>query len=234
MSTIKGLNKGKKKRGPKPKQVDFAAAIPGNTTKQAKSLKKKRKQAKQASSKSVPSIDIYNKGILDEIYIEELYQLLLKNNPEAISLRDHGKPLSPKELKYIELYLSGEVSQEKALRLAGYQGYSDKTLKVLGKKIIEKYEALGQGAVKVLRAIGLGELKVAMLLKDLALNAKSEIVRADVTKFVAGCLGFSKGEEVSAAFNIVFNPPGPGADQEKKEDAAPVVVQTVKPLQITR
>ena len=67
------------------------------------------------------------------------------------------------------------LSDNRALRVHLY----------LAAKIVEKYEAGGGVGPKVLRAVGLGELKIAKLLKDLAKNAKSDVVRLEALKFAA-------------------------------------------------
>ena len=120
------------------------------------------------------------------------------------------------------------------MKLAGYDGLSESMLYLVARKIVEKYEAGGGVGPKVLRAVGLGELKIAKLLKSLAESAKSEVVKLEALKFAANCLGMSKPDETFQGFSIVFNPPGAQAEEGKPADLPAALPVQVKAVQITR
>jgi len=172
-----------------------------------------------------------NNGI---ICSDEFKELFKNDNADFNSARALGEQLTVKELKFLEIYLSGEADRLKAMKLAGYDGLSDSMLYLISRKIVEKYEAGGGVGPKVLRAVGLGELKIAKLLKSLAETAKSDLVRLEALKFAANCLGMSKPDETYQGFSIVFNPPAGESAADKPVEAAPAVPVKVKAVQITR
>jgi hypothetical protein len=45
------------------------------------------------------------------------------------------------ELRFIEFYLTGDLTVDKAMESAGYKEYHKKSLYRLGRKIVEKYES---------------------------------------------------------------------------------------------
>jgi len=97
--------------------------------------------------------------------------------------------LNEKELKFLELYLSGEYTIEKAMIAAGYANYHPKYIHVAARKIIEKYEQQAGDHRKIMRAMGYGETKAIEMLIDSATNAKSEMVRLNARAILAKCLG---------------------------------------------
>ena len=186
----------------------------------------------QASLSSTNNYLENNNNVL--ICSEEFKELFKNDNADFTSARALGEQLTVKELKFLEFYLAGEGDRIKSMKLAGYDGLSDSMLWYLSRKIVEKYEAGGGVGPKVLRAVALGELKIAKLLKSLAETAKSDLVRLEALKFAANCLGMSKPDETYQGFSIVFNPPGAGSAADKPVEAAPAVPVQVKALQITR
>ncbi len=81
---------------------------------------------------------LYNNNIIDN---SEDYK-------SAINFKDQ---LTVKELKFLEIYLSGEFTQVNALKLAGYEGYDESYLRKLAHKICSKYESQGQDHRKIFR-----------------------------------------------------------------------------------
>jgi hypothetical protein len=185
----------------------------------------------QAQNNNNNSLDIYNNINISD---DELTNLFNSDNPEFNSARALGEQLTVKELKFLEIYLEGEVTQEKAMVLAGYKDYSESHLRFLASKIVKKYESGAGVGPKALRAVGFGELKIAKLLKTMAETAKSEIVRLEAVKFAANCLGMSKPDETYFGFSVAFNPPAPQAEGEKPVDRPATVPVKVKSVQITR
>lgn len=97
--------------------------------------------------------------------------------------------LTMMELRFIEFYLTGELTVDKAMESAGYKGYHKKSLYRLSRKIVEKYESSAGDHRKIMRAMGYGETKAIAMLIDSAENAKSEMVRLTARITLAKCLG---------------------------------------------
>ncbi|MGD0972342.1 MAG: hypothetical protein ABSA04_13295 [Desulfobaccales bacterium] len=113
--------------------------------------------------------------------------------PEVQSARNLKDQLTVKELKFIEIYLSGDLNVDEAMIAAGYTGYNPKYLYRLGRKIVEKYENQAPDRRQIARAIGAGEVTILRGLLDLAQNARSEQVRRAAWADLASILGL-KGE----------------------------------------
>jgi hypothetical protein len=111
------------------------------------------------------------------------------DNIERIKLKEQ---LTLKELKFIELYLTGDLTVDKAMELAGYGEYSKDWRYKLSQKIIIKYESQAGDHRKIFRDIGAGELAIAQGLLKLATTAKSEMVRLNAWLGLAKCLGLTK------------------------------------------
>jgi len=120
------------------------------------------------------------------------------------SLKDQ---LTQKELRFIELYLLGEHSVDKAMELAGYEGYHPHSLYRLGRKIVQKYEQSGGDARKILRSVGVGEVQVAKKILEL-MNDSSKNVQLRATELAAKCLGMTKENvEIAQGIQIVIKTP---------------------------
>jgi hypothetical protein len=114
--------------------------------------------------------------------------------------------LNLKEQRFIELYLTGDLTVDQAMESAGYTGYHKKSLYRLGRKIVEKYEWSTDDHQKIFRAIGAGETAVAQGLLNLAQNAKSEMVQLNAWTDMAKCLGLTREVvEGLAGVKIVIN-----------------------------
>jgi hypothetical protein len=99
--------------------------------------------------------------------------------------------LTMKELRFIEFYLTGDLTVDKAMESAGYEGYHTKSLYRLGRKIVEKYESHSGDHRKIMRAMGYGEVKVIEMLIDSAENASSATVKLNARVALAKCLGLN-------------------------------------------
>jgi hypothetical protein len=88
-----------------------------------------------------------------------------------------------KELKFLKIYLLGDVTQEMAMIFAGYKSTQPRYIRFLAKKIIQKYESMGGDHQKIFREIGFGEVEIAMGIKNLAQNAKSEMVKLNALAY---------------------------------------------------
>lgn len=131
------------------------------------------------------------------------------------SKSDLKAEMTLRELKFLEIYLTGEHNIDKAMMLAGYEGYHIKSLYRLGRKIVEKYETQAQDHRKIFRAMGAGEVAVVEGLLNLAKNAKSEMVKLNAWSMIAKCLGLAKEQiEGAAGITIVFE----GSDQPRHAD----------------
>lgn len=106
----------------------------------------------------------------------------------GIKLKDQ---LTAMEAKFIELYLSGQLSVDKAMIAAGYEGYHPNSLYRLGRKIVQKYESSAGDHRKIMRAMGYGETKAIEMLIDSAKNAKSDMVKLNARIALAKCLGLN-------------------------------------------
>jgi hypothetical protein len=148
-----------------------------------------------------------------------------------------------KELKFLKLYLLGDVTQEMAMIYAGYKATQPRYVRFLAKKIIQKYESQGGDHQKIFREIGFGEVEIAMGIKNLAQNAKSEMVRLNALALAAKCLGLTKEQvEGVGGITIIFEvadqpaalPGAPPALPVGEPRPAASLPGPIKPLQITR
>ncbi len=123
---------------------------------------------------------------------------------EVKSARNLKDQLNAKELKFIEIYMLGGVTKEKAMELAGYTGYHQRWVYYLAAKIIQKYESRTDDRRKLFRAVGAGELAIARGLLDLAQKARSEQVRRAAWADLASCMGL-KSEQIESFQGVTLN-----------------------------
>lgn len=146
--------------------------------------------------------------------------------------------LTVKELKFIELYVTGEHTVETAMESAGYIGYHPNSLYRIGRKIVQKYESQAGDHRKVMRAMGYGEVKAIEMLIDSAKNAKSEMVKLNARVALAKCLGLYQDVVQShVGVNIIITGRSPRPPEPVEGGGRPAqvhVVQAAKPLQITK
>lgn len=156
-----------------------------------------------------------------------------------IAADDLKSKMTVKELKFLEIYFQGNISQEKAMDLAGYQDYNQDYKGILARKIIRKHETQAGDHRIIARALGAGEVFVISGLMELAKNGKSEIVKRAALGDLAKILGLTKEQlETAGGIKIIFEVNGdqrPAALALPAQDAQPVAyTQPIKVLQITK
>lgn len=164
------------------------------------------------------------------------------DNPDrpTVNLKDK---LTEKELRFLEIYMSGRYTIDKAMIAAGYTGYNLKYLYRLSRKIVEKYESQADDHRKIFRAMGAGELAVVEGLLKLARTAKSEMVKLNAWSMIAKCLGLTK-EIIEGAGGVTIIFEGSDQAQEQALPGAPplppsqgeikVLPTSTKPMMITK
>jgi hypothetical protein len=161
------------------------------------------------------NIYIYNNDISRQVLIErENINLVDSNNPQKTNHRKTNKnkddkvlipeiiddnppnetfdlksQLTLKELNFIEFYLTGNYTIEKAMIAAGYNGYHQDTLYKMSRKIIQRYESQAGDHRKIMRAMGYGEVKVIEMMIEAATKFKSETVRQKARETLGKWLG---------------------------------------------
>lgn len=112
--------------------------------------------------------------------------------------------LTAKELKFLENFISGDLTIEEAMVLAGYGNLSQRYIYQIAQKTIRKYENSGPEAKKVFRDIGFGELSVAKGIKRLAQDGKSEVVQLNAYALAAKCLQMTQeAPALQVGFQVV-------------------------------
>jgi hypothetical protein len=126
---------------------------------------------------------------------------------ELLTAKDIKAKMSVKEMKFISLYFTGDYSQIKAMKLAGYEAAQDSYLYLLAKKILEKYETQAGDHRIIARAMGAGEVLVFQTLLGL-IKSKNERIRLDATVNLAKILGLTKEQvEGAGGITIIFEQP---------------------------
>jgi len=154
---------------------------------------RKDKGIKKKKAPPPAPIDIYNiiGGSIDS-----------SNIGEGSSATDLKAKMTVKELKFLEIYLAGNISKIKAIKAAGFEAAQDSHLYLVAKKIIEKHETqAGDGRI-LARAMGLGEVKVLQTLWEL-MQSKIERIRLDAVMYLGKILGLTR-EQVEGAHGITI------------------------------
>ncbi len=127
------------------------------------------------------------------------------SNGDVISKTNLKERLKIKEIKFLEYFLSGELTIEEAMIAAGYGNLHPKYIHVVARKIIGKYENSAPEARKVFRDIGFGELSVAKGIKRLAQKGKSEVVQLNAYSLAAKCLQMTQeAPQLNVGFQVVI------------------------------
>jgi hypothetical protein len=122
--------------------------------------------------------------------------------------------LTLREMKFLEIYLTGEHSINDAMKLAGYNDMTDRNRYLLAKKIVFKHESQAGDLRKILRMAGLGEITVALKIIEL-MKCDSKTVQIRACELAAKCLGMTKETaDLPQGITIVIKgtdqgPPGP-------------------------
>lgn len=116
------------------------------------------------------------------------------NNPKPIKEGygaysiDFAEKLNDRELSFLELHLTGKYTILKAMDKAGYVGLSNVYKYLLAQKIIKKYERSAGDYREIFRAVGLGEVYIALGILNLCKNAKSHHEKRDAFALAAKVL----------------------------------------------
>jgi hypothetical protein len=162
------------------------------------------------------------------------------DQPENSPYIDIKAKMTLQELNFLEIYLSGRVTIDKAMIQAGYGHYSQDWRYKLAQKIVIKYEAQADDHRKIFREMGAGEVAVVEGLLGLARGAKSEMVRLNAYTQIAKCLGLTKEIlEGAGGVTIIFEAsdkpqPSPGAHLPPSQGEIKVVPTSTKPMMITK
>jgi len=99
------------------------------------------------------------------------------------------KPFTTQEKKFLEIYLSGKVSREKALSLSGFKITDVKKINLTANRILEKH-VRRVDLRQILRAVGLSEIRVAKMVlqiaEDLSNTAKTRLAALELAAKMLG------------------------------------------------
>ncbi len=168
------------------------------------------------------------------ITVTELEDINPDSN-EVKSARSLKSELTLKELKFLEIYLTGGVSIDKAMISAGYGNYSEDGRYYIAKKIKEKYETRTGDHRKIFRALGAGEVRICRGLLSIAEDKKNPAdVRRKAWADLASCMGL-KSEVVESFQGVSIIIRGendgdlpPGSQGKPLALPAPPVTQLIK------
>lgn len=130
--------------------------------------------------------------VIDDISSREIDALIEQIITKPFNLKN---PLTVKELKFIEFRLSGNYTIDSAMVAAGYEKMNQRARYFLASKIVQKYETQAGDHRKIMRQIGMGELKILLNTLELMEKAQSEVVRMAATAFAGKALGMHDGQE---------------------------------------
>ena len=117
--------------------------------------------------------------------------------PEILDLEaqtdkiDCKSALTLQEQIFLDLHLIEKKAIKDAMIQAGYNDLPERTLYFRAKKILQKYEAKAGDHRNIFRAIGLGEVRVAMGILELC-NSKNEKNKALGLQLASKCLGLQR------------------------------------------
>jgi hypothetical protein len=208
-------------------EVDFEAAPCFGQDAELKEAMQTLRQPKGGPSDSLPSIPkrrgctkaTANAGAKAELKVDLKSELTLR------------------EMKFLEIYLTGEHSINDAMKLAGYNDMTDRNRYLLAKKIVFKHESQAGDLRKILRMAGLGEITVALKIIEL-MKCDSKTVQIRACELAAKCLGMTKETaEIHPGITIVIQgtdqgPTGPAPGRPAQPE--PKALPSPTPLCITR
>lgn len=182
---------------------------------------------------------IYNNNIGENKDINKLDDNLLLSGSDIELINDEINSIefktefTPKEQRFLELYLSGSMSMDSSVQKAGYKSKFQQNRSLIGKRILEKYCASIQDHKNIFRQIGFSEAKLALMLLNMAENAKSENVRLQALNLASKCLGMHREViEGLEGFRMVFEDcPAPAkAKPPKPQPALPSPQEQEEPV----
>jgi len=128
------------------------------------------------------------------------------------------KPFTEKEKKFLAIYLSGRVSRERALRLAGYKIKDKAELNRIGNRILEKH-VRRVDLRQILRSVGLSEIRIAKMIlqiaEDLSNTAK---VRLAALELAAKIMGMTRDQDTGYQGAEIVIEAGTEVDRPQQAD----------------
>lgn len=182
---------------------------------------------------------IYNNSIGDDKVNNKVDDnlLLSSSDIELISIEinsiEFKQDFTEREKKFLELYLSGNITQDAAVMKAGYKSKFKQNRALIGKRIVEKYCSSIQDHKIIFRQIGFSEAKLGIMLLNMAENAKSENVRLQALNLASKCLGMHREViEGLEGFKMVFEdcPAPTKAEPPKPQPALPAPQEQEQPV----
>ena len=160
-----------------------------------------------SGTKDANIIDINESNIgvlcINDIDINEIGENGEKSGKES--------PFNRKELIFLEYYLILKESMTNAMKLSGYENYSDQHLRYLGRKIVYKYETWAGDARIVFRKSGTGEVRLARTV-DKLLKSTNEKTLLGASELTAKVLRASQDPgETRQGIQIIINTSAPAA-----------------------
>ena len=240
---------------PEVDEIDLGAALPpGPPPKRGRGRPRSaapkppnsnRKVRKDKGIKKTPKSPYIDNNILvDNNKIIGVGDIDNSDNGDYQSAKDLKGEMTLNELKFLGLYVSGNISRIKAMKSAGFVSANDSYLYLLAKKIIEKYESRIDDHRKVARAIGAGEVFIIKTLYSLAKDSKSEKIRGENAMNLAKIIGMTKEQlEGAGGVTIIFEGSGtPGAPASlpgappmpPNQGEIKVIPASNKPMMITK
>jgi hypothetical protein len=195
---------------------------------------------KGTKNQGIPYID-NNRLVDDNINKEGVIGLI--GNKEVHSATDLKSIITEKEARFLQLYVTGEYTIEKAMIAAGYEGYSQRGLYYIASKICNKVESQTDDHRKLFREMGAGEMLVIKTLVSLIKTSKNELIKLNATSQLAKILGLTKEQlEGAGGITLIFESAegarvqvvGPGAPPLPATPAALPGPTSKKPMMITK
>jgi hypothetical protein len=144
-----------------------------------------------------------------------------------------NNPFTPQEKKFLEIYLSGRVSRDKALLQSGYRIRDPEKRKLVANRILEKH-VRRVDLRQILRSVGLSEIRIAKMVlqiaEDLNNSAKTRLAALELAAKMLGMTrdsetGYQGAEIVIEAGAGLDGVQPPDPDQEQQIPPARVAVR---------
>ena len=143
---------------------------------------------------------------------------ILELDPETDKI-DCKSALTLQEQIFLDLHLIEKKPIKEAMIQAGYNDLPERTLYFRAKKILQKYEAKAGDHRNIFRAIGLGEVRVAMGILELC-NSKNEKNKALGLQLASKCLGLQR-EVMEGGQGVTVIIQGPDSQVQPSAPALP-------------
>jgi hypothetical protein len=207
-------------------------------TSPGKAKKKVGKPAKPQEphimTNNIPGNNTYNRDGSDDL----LPGILLGESGLSNDIAK-GLPFTNPEIRFLLIYLQGKISIDKAMIAAGYTDIGQRSRYSRATNILKRYTAQTEDARNIFRDVGLSEAQVAINIKELTETAGSEMVRLNANALAAKCLRLNEEPQQThqgVTINIITHADSDGraAPDRPGTQVNTQIIQTTKPLQITR